>query len=282
MEVYTKRQLCPNLWQITEQHSADKPGVQMYLVTGKEKSALVDCGFGVCDTLRTFAEEAAGTSVICIVAHGHPDHAGAAALFDEIYMNERDEKLLPVSLSYERRMDDVFGRGVSDPEHFEYCKNHIVMTEQLNYKNMDDGDTFDLGGETLQVIAIPGHTQGSVVLVNRARNYALVSDAFSYRTALVRMPTEKRVGITNYRDGLARFLSAINDDTAIYWGHGAEQVDHCIPRDMLQACNEVLDGKIENDRESQSHFSKRKNAGGSQMREHVCGSVMLVYNANTL
>lgn len=282
MNVYTKKELCSNLWQITERHNEDNPGIQMYLVTGLEKAALVDCGFGVCDTLRSFVETITDKPVVCIATHGHPDHAGAAALFDEIYMSERDEPLLPVSLSYERRMDDVFGRGISDETHFEYCKNHIVMTDKLNYKNVDDGDVFDLGGIQLHTIAIPGHTQGSIVLVNREQNYALVGDAFSYRTALVRMPTEKRVGITNYRDGLQRFMDMIDDNTALYWGHGSSAVDHCIPCDMLQACNEVLAGQIENDRESLSHFSKRKNIGNSQMREHKCGSVILVYNANTL
>jgi len=197
-------------------------------------------------------------------------------------MNARDEELLATALSYERRMDDVFGRGDADEELRAYCEEHIVTTDRLNYRNIGQGDIVDLGGTVLEVFAIPGHTQGSVALLNRAGNYALVSDAFSRRTALVNLPSEKRAGLTAYRDGLAAFLREIREDTALYWGHGSEPVDHAIPRDMLQACNEVLDGKTLGDAESVSHFAKRQSAASKKMREHKCGSVTLVYDANTL
>ena len=129
---------------------------------------------------------------------------------------------------------------------------------------------------------MPGHTRGSVAFVDRENNYALVSDCFSYRTAMVKMPTEKRVALTNYRNGLARFLGMINDDTKLYWGHGEDAVDHCIPKDMLRACEEVLEGKTENDKPSVSKFAMRPGMGNVKMTEHVCGTVTLVYDANTL
>jgi len=287
--VYKETDLGNGLYSIMERHhpSAER-GVMMYLVIGREKAALVDCGFGVTDTLRTFVESLTDLPIICIVAHGHPDHAGAAALFDEIYMNPIDEALLPVSLSYERRMGDVFGEGPGgkpkpvDEELKAYCEEHIVMTEHLDYRPMNDGDRFDLGGKVLEAVWMPGHTQGSMALVNTEDNYALISDCFSFRTAMVKAPTEKRVAITTYRDGLKRFLGMINDDTAIFWGHGTEPVDHSVPENMMKACQEVLDGKTENDTPSNSHFAKRADAPKARMMQHVCGNVMLVYNADSL
>lgn len=256
--------------------------VMMYLVIGDEKAALVDSGFGVTDSLRSFVETLTDKPVICLVGHGHPDHAGAAALFDEVYMNSEDDFLLPVSLSYERRMDDVFGRGEFNPELKAYCEEHIVMPEKLNYKPLCDGDVFDLGGKKLEVVAMPGHTRGSVAFVDRENSYALVSDCFSYRTAMVKMPTEKRLALTNYRNGLARFMDMIDDQTRLFWGHSEEPVEHCIPQDMLRACQEVLDGQTENDSPSISKFAMRPGMGTAKMMQHVCGSVMLVYDANTL
>ena len=288
-EVYYEKDLGNGLYSIMEKHHPDDThGVMFYLVIGSEKAALVDCGFGVTDTLPAFLAKLTDKPIECIVAHGHPDHAGAAALFDEIYMNEKDEPLLPVSLSYERRMDDVFGVGFDgkpkpvDAELKAYCEGHIVMTEKLNYKPMKDGDVFDLGGKQLEVVELPGHTQGSVALVNKAENYSLISDCFSHRTAMVKAPTEKRVALTAYRDGLARFLGMIDDDTRMYWGHGEDSVPRAIPEAMLQACNEVLDGKTENDVPSNSPFQKRPGMEHIRMMEHRCGDVTLVYNANTL
>lgn len=156
------------------------------------------------------------------------------------------------------------------------------MTEKLDYKNIDDGDIVDIGGTKLEVIAIPGHTQGSIVLFDREGNYALISDAFSMRTALVNMPDEKRVGLTSYRDGIEKLLGAIRDDTKLYWGHGREPVSHKIPQDMAKACTEILEGKTENDNLCNNHFTQRLAASGKKMMEHTCGSVMLVYDANKL
>lgn len=281
---YKARQILPGLYQITEEGNPGGPSVQMYLVIGTQRAALVDSGFGVADTLRKFVETLTDLPVICLVGHGHPDHAGAAGLFDKVYMNCRDEALLPVSLSYDRRMGDVFGDGTgADPETLDYCKKHIVPAEKFHYENMDDGDRFDLGGAVLEVFAIPGHTQGSLAFLNRAANYALISDCFSYRSALVNLPPEKRAGITAYRDGIARFLAAIREDTALYWGHGQDAVSHDIPRDMMCACTQVLDGQTEEDVPSSSLFAKRLSAkSGKRMMEHRCGSVLLVYDANTL
>lgn len=289
--VYYARELAPDLIGIQEKHLPEaKRGVMMYLVIGHEKAALIDSGFGVTDTLRSFVERQTDKPVICIVAHGHPDHVGAAALFDTVYMSEKDAPLLPISLSFERRMGDVFEEGLDgreqeiDEELKAYCEKHIVMVkpEDFRYCPLHDGDVFELGGKKLEVIAIPGHTQGSVALVNKAENYALTSDCFSPRTALVKLPKEKRVGITTFRDGLARFLKNIDENTRLYWGHGTEAMDHQIPRDMLRAAEEILAGKTENDRRSQSPFTKRKAIGDQLMMEHDCGLVTLVYDANTL
>lgn len=281
---YSARLLMPGLFQITECVNPNRPGVQMYLVTGEKKAALIDSGFGVCDTLRAFVEARTDQPILCLVGHGHPDHAGAAGLFDQVYMNHRDESLLPVSLSYDRRMGDVFGDGTdADPEVFQYCKEHIVTADRFHYENMDEGDVFDLGGTKLEVFAIPGHTQGSLAFYNRAQNYALISDAFSYRSALVTLPPEKRIGITAYRDGIARFLNAIREDTALYWGHSEQAVSHEVPKDMMLACSQVLDGQTESDVPSNSPFAKRLGtSSGKKMMEHRCGSVLLVYDANTL
>lgn len=283
MEVYEKKQLGERHYLILEKHSPNDPMiVTIGLVVGDTRAAVIDSGFGVTDTLRAFIEKITDKPLICLVAHGHPDHAGAAALFDEVYMNRRDEPLLPVSLSYERRMGDVFGRPGYDAEFYEHCKKHIVDGSNFTYQNMEDGDTFDLGGTVLEVIAIPGHTQGSVALLNRAENYIYISDAVGARTALVTLPKEKRVGLTAYRDGLRRLLGVMNSDTQLYYGHSAGLFPHSHVRDMERACTEVLDGKTVYDVASNSPFVKRASAAGKKMMEHTCGGVTLVYDANTL
>lgn len=288
--VYEIKNVGGNVFCITECTEPNGPGVNCFFAIGTEKALLFDSGFGVVDTLRTELEKLTDLPILCVVGHGHPDHAGAAELFDEVYMNHRDEPLLPVSLSYERRMDDVFGsRGPGGPRQIDeelkaYAEQHIVDPGGKNFKynDMDQGDIFDIGGDRLEVFALPGHTQGSVALLNREKNYALISDCIGPRTALVTLPPEKRIGLIAYRDGLTRFLEQVNDETIFWYGHSREPQEHCYLKDSIVALNEILDGKTENDVRSESHFAKRQAAAGKCMTEHVFGSVRIVYDANLL
>ncbi len=283
-DIYTKKQIAKNVYMITEQESPSKPFVNMYLVVGNEESLLFDSGFGVVDTLPYEIRELTDTPVYCVVGHGHPDHVGAAELFRKVYMNEKDDALLPIALSYERRMDDVFSGDDVDENIFEYAKEHIVDPggKHFLYNNVVEGDVFEIDEERFEVFEIPGHTQGSIALLNRKENYAFISDAVGKRTALVTLPLEKRVGLEMYRDGLVRFMSQINDDTLLWCGHDKEPMSHDLFQDMIQAVSDVLDGKVEKDIPSVSKFSKRKTAMNKKMMEHVEGSITLVYDANLL
>lgn len=282
--VYTKKNLRDNVYMITEQANPKAGLVNMYLVVGKDESLLFDSGFGVVDNLRLEVEQLTESPVVCVVGHGHPDHVGAAELFDKVYMNEKDDVLLAISLSYERRMDDVFHGNDIDSELYEYAAEHIVDPggKHFLYENVKEGDIFWVDDESFEAYEIPGHTQGSIALFNREKNYAFISDAVGKRTALVNLPLEKRVGLVAYKEGLERFLNAINEDTLLWSGHSTEPMPHEIMKDMLQACNEVLDGKTESDVVSVSKFAKRKSAASKKMMEHVSGSVILVYDANLL
>ena len=288
--IYEIENVGGNVYRITECMTPGDHGVNSFFAVGAEKALLFDSGFGVVDTLREELGKLTDKPVICVVGHGHPDHAGAAELFDEVYMNERDEPLLPVSLSYERRMGDVFGgHGPGGPKEIDmelkaYAEEHIVDPggKNFKYKNVDAGDSFDIGGDVFKVFALPGHTQGSIALLNREKNYAFISDCIGRRTALVTLPPEMRVGITAYRDGLQSFKENINDETVFWYGHSREPQPHVFMDDTLLALDEILAGNTENDVRSESHFAKRQAAAGKLMTEHQAGTVTIVYDANLI
>src|SRR6516164_11683291 len=43
---------------------------------------------------------------------------------------------------------------------------------------MHDGDKFDLGGRTLEVLATPGHTPDSIALIDRANGLLFTGDTY--------------------------------------------------------------------------------------------------------
>lgn len=271
-----------SLTLITERYQPDRGMcLTLNLVVGDKRAALIDCGMGVAQTLRKVVEGLTNKPIDCILTHGHPDHAGAATLFDQVYMNQEDVPLLPVSLSPERRLGDVEHSTGNDPEIMAFCRENYVDCSGFTFTHFEDGHIFDLGGVRLEAIHIPGHTPGSMALLNREENYVLLGDAVNARTALINSPGNG-LGLLRYKEGIERLCSNINEETRIYTGHSTVPFDHAIIYDMARAAQEVLDGKREEDEPSQSFFAKRLEASGRKMFEHRCGRVILVYDETKL
>ncbi len=271
-----------SLTLITERYRPQESmGMTLYLVVGAERAALIDSGMGVAQNLRKVVEGLTDKPVDCILTHGHPDHAGAAPLFDRVYMNRGDVPLLPVSLSPERRLGDVEHSTQNDPEIMTFCRENYVDCTGFTFTHFENGQIFDLGGVTLEAIHIPGHTPGSMALLNREENYVLLGDAVNPRTALVETPGQGE-GLRQYKEGIERLCANLNAQTRVYTGHSTTPMDHAILYDMARAAQEVLDGKREKDEPSQSFFAKRIAGSGKKMFEHHTGCVTLVYDANKL
>lgn len=52
-----------------------------------------------------------------------------------------------------------------------------MKIDLANFRNIKDGHIFDLGDRKLEVIEVPGHTPGSVVLLDAANKLLFSSDA---------------------------------------------------------------------------------------------------------
>ena len=117
------------------------------------------------DVPRILAEAARlGVTVESIVlTHGHIDHAGGAAELKEalgvpiIGPDERDRFLLQGLAA----QGAAYGMAARD-----------VLPDRW----LAEGDTAPVAGASFEVLHCPGHTPGSVVLVNRAAQFALVGD----------------------------------------------------------------------------------------------------------
>lgn len=120
----------------------------MYLVEGTERALLIDTGTHPAEldrVVRRFTRK----PLFVVLTHAHYDHAGGIGFFGEIYMHPADTVLLDRLPKYEGRIRFIGG-----------------------------GDRFDLGGRVLEVVEMPGHTPGSVVLMDRAAGICFSGDAY--------------------------------------------------------------------------------------------------------
>lgn len=161
----------------------------MYIIEGSKKAMLIDTGTK-CEKLDEVIKQITQKPLLVMVTHIHPDHAGNIKYFDQIYMHPGDTALM--------RMMKVEYDG------------------KINY--VKDGEKFDLGGTTLEVLFTPGHTPGSIVLLDRKTGNCYSGDAFG--SGQVWMQLLPHVSMATYAKS-CRKMEALMDKgiTKIYCGH---------------------------------------------------------------
>lgn len=132
---------------VTVLETADK--TTMYLVEGDSLALLIDTGTSVKD-LDKIVARLTDKPYEVVATHAHYDHIGNIRYFDEIYLHEADQTLDTKALREYRG----------------------------KVKTVAEGNVFDLGGRRLEVVHTPGHTPGSIVLVDYDNKIAFTGDAF--------------------------------------------------------------------------------------------------------
>ena len=120
----------------------DDGRVRQFLFTEPGRALLIDTGFPdshVLASVRTVTD----APVTVVLTHGDPDHAGGLGDFDGAYLH---------------RGDWALAGGVP-------------------FHPLEEGDTFSCGGYGLEVLEIPGHTAGSVALLDRKKRLLLPGDS---------------------------------------------------------------------------------------------------------
>lgn len=118
--------------------------VRQFLVIGEERALLFDAGFadsGVLETVRALTE----LPIDVVMTHGDPDHSGGLADFGSCRMNAGDWLL--------------------------------VKDGSIALAPLDEGEIVACGGYRFRVIAIPGHTAGSLAFYDEAKGILLGGDS---------------------------------------------------------------------------------------------------------
>ena len=179
----------------------------MYLLVGSERTALIDTGtgFAVDATIDSLKKHLGGRKLdIVILTHRHYDHVGGLrGIIREfspvLYAGPDDAAPLREGDS-ESTLGTKFGGSIDPMEVIDFC----------------EGDRIDLGGHVLRSIYTPGHTIGSICVLDE-----VTGSLFSGDTVFV-----DGVGNTTHPTGsekmLIESLKKINDMqfNGLFPGHG--------------------------------------------------------------
>lgn len=140
--------------------------IRMYLIIGKQKALLFDTGYGFTD-FRPLIRTITDLPLYVVCSHGHDDHVYGNDLFDQVYMSKADYKLAMSYDNPESKDKLIRSRYKKTPNIEEAIDREAYMRRSIKeceYHFIGDGDMFDLGGLTMVVYPLPGHTKGSIGL----------------------------------------------------------------------------------------------------------------------
>ena len=170
-------EIVPGVYSIHEPHQWQE--VISYLIVGDDKAVMFDTGNGIGD-IRAIVESLTDLPVVVVNSHAHFDHVGGNYQFDTIvsidtaYGREHADGLpnedVRTELSPEALCRDLPGETTQD--------SHVVHPYAEKVTWVEDGHTIDIGGHELEIRHMPGHSPGSVVLLDRNRGYLWSGDTY--------------------------------------------------------------------------------------------------------
>ena len=149
----------------------------MYLLEGEREAVLIDTGMGL-PGLKECVNSLTSRPVTVINSHGHLDHVGGNCQFENRYMMEEDYDVLKEHTNVQfregliRGFAQEFGMKFDERE----FKNIAKAGYLVPFLPLADGQIFDLGKRTLEIISVPGHTKGSVCILDRERRNLFSAD----------------------------------------------------------------------------------------------------------
>lgn len=133
-----------------------------YLVVGMEKALVIDTMNGYQD-VRAVARTITELPLMVINTHGHGDHIYGDIYFEEVYIHPLDMEVARRHSQMDGFMMMMAERGMHMPP----------------FLPIQHGDVIDLGGLTVEVVHLPGHTKGSILLLLREDRVLFTGDAIN-------------------------------------------------------------------------------------------------------
>jgi len=279
LSFFSHEQISERLYIFTEGYSMVHR-FTIGVIVGDDKILVIDSGLGATDDLRETIESVVGTGkpLVCVCTHLHPDHAGSAKRFDEAYCSHLDwPSRADFALSTQQRLTDLKGFSLNSSEVLEYCREHIIENSDSVFKDIKDGDIFDLGGVKIEAIAVPGHSAGSMAFFNAEEEYVFTGDAINTD---VRLRKLGRDGFRSYIEMLKRFIARVGEDVTLYPAHLPLAMNINIAKNLIVICKDLLAGNTAGDPPGETIFAERNN--DPELRMHYYNNTCIVYNERLL
>jgi glyoxylase-like metal-dependent hydrolase (beta-lactamase superfamily II) len=202
---YSNSKIAEGFYSIEEEY------VRSFLIEGEKEALLVDTGVG--GNLREYAERITKLPIKVVFTHADPDHVGAAEQFEKRLMH---------------------------PCEFDYYRNRNTVSVPM--EPLWEGDVLDIGSFRFEVILIPGHTPGSIALLEREKRFLIGGD--SIQTGRIYMFGSGR-NFEAFRASMVKLSGLLNEIDIVYASHDKLAVKPELVKQLFTGAGKVMEKTIE-------------------------------------
>ena len=207
------KELFENTWAHTD------GSVRIFLLAGSERALVIDTGISGLD-IRALTEAHTRLPCMLLNTHADRDHIAGNAQFREFFLH-------PSEAAFYR--NERHGGGVMRP--------------------VFHGDLLDLGGRILEIVHLPGHTPGSVTVLDRRSRCLIGGDPIQEDGNIYMFGPQR--DLSAYIAGLER-LDRRDDFDFVYPSHAKERVSRSVIPQLTDGARRILSGALRG-RETELH-----------------------------
>lgn len=193
-----------NTWRIEDDF------VRFFLMEGTEKALLVDTGMTTVNA-KEIAQSITNLPLELINTHADPDHVGGNKGFEKFYMSAAEEENL-------RSHGNDFGK----------------------IEAVKEGDVIELGNRPVKIIDIPGHTPGSIALLDVKNRVLIGGDSVQNGDIFMFGPMRN---ITKYISSMKHLKEYDDAFDEVYPSHGTFPVKKDLIDKLISAAEDITKGK---------------------------------------
>lgn len=192
-------------WRFEDDH------VRFFLLTGTEKALLIDSGMNV-HNAKDIAADLTDLPILLLNTHADRDHIGSNEQFASFYMHPAEEALY-------RRSE----------------KSGTILP-------IVEGDVLNLGDRKLQILHLPGHTPGSIAVLDVKNRVLISGDPIQTNGRIFMFGTHRNM--QDYIRSLEHLEAYTDRFDEIWPSHGDIPISPDVIRKLHDGAADILAGNL--------------------------------------
>lgn len=225
--------------------------VYCFLVVGSQRALLIDTCYSTTDAM-SYVRTVTDLPVDVVCTHGHFDHVGGVGDFPQVYLSTKDLEVAREHTDYSA-LSKMIARYKQTNKLIglllKFKKFRIPMEASLHigkteFLPLPDQGYFDLGDRKVSFVETPGHTPGSICLMDSKTGCFFTGDMACQEGVLLGF--EYSTSVTDYRASVEKMKD-------YYFSNGGKKIipaHHSLPAKedvfdiLIDLCSKILSGEV--------------------------------------